>query len=82
MFGSVVIFIQEFDITIIDKLGKVNVVANFLSHLQTPDDLAVMEDNFPNEHLFLLSAQNPWYANTANYLTTGKTPSHFSTKER
>ena len=73
---------QEFDITIVDKLGKENVVADFLSHFQTPDDPAVIEDSFPDEHLFLLSAQNPWYADIANYLTTGRTPPHFSTKEK
>ena len=73
---------QEFNITIIDKPRKANVVADFLSHLQTLDDLAAINDSFPNEHLFLLLAQNPWYADIANYLITGKTPPHFSTKER
>lgn len=73
---------QEFDITIIGKLGKANVVADFLSHLQTLDDHVAKEDSFPNEHLFLLSAKNPCYADIANYLTTSKTPQHFSTKEK
>ena len=73
---------QEFDITIIDKPGKENVVADFLSRLQTPDDLVAIEDSFPNEHLFLLSTQNPWYADIANYLTTVKTPPHFFAKEK
>lgn len=76
------LLMQEFDITIIDKLGKTNVVADFLSRLHVPDDPATIDDNFPNEHLFLLTAHNPWYANIANYLTTGKTPAHFSAKER
>lgn len=74
---------QEFDITIIDKLGKENFVADFLSRLQIPDDPAAIEDSFPDEHLFLmLSTQNPWYADIANYLTIGKTPPHFSAKEK
>lgn len=30
----------------------------------------------------MLSTFNPWYADIANYLTTGRTPSHFSAKER
>lgn len=76
------LLMQEFDITIIDKPGKANFVADFLSRLQTLDDPAAIEDSFPNEHLFLLSAQNPWYADITNYLTTGRTPSHFSAKER
>ena len=74
--------IQEFDITIIDKLGKANVVADFLSWLQTLDDPAAIDDSFLDEHLFLLTTQNPWYADIANYLTIGRTPPHFFAKER
>ena len=73
---------QEFDITIIDKPGKENVVADFLSRLHIPDDPTAIDDSFPNEHLFILIAQNPWYADIANYLTTGRTSPHFSAKER
>lgn len=76
------LLMQEFDITIIDKPGKENVVADFLSQLHTPNDLVAIEDSFLDEHLFLLSTKNPWYANIANYLTIGKTPPHFSAKER
>ncbi len=76
------LLIQESDITIIDKPSKENVVADFLSRLQTPDDPATIEHSFPDEHLFLFSAQNPWYADIANYLTTRKTPPHCSTKEK
>ncbi len=73
---------QEFNITIIDKPSKANVVVDFLSRLQTPDDPVAIEDSFPNEHIFILSAQNPWYADIANSLTTGKTHPHFFAKEK
>ena len=63
---------QEFDITIVDKPGKANVVADFLSWLYILDDPATIDDSFPDEHLFLLATQNPWYADIANYLTTKK----------
>ena len=76
------LLMQEFDITIVDKLGKDNYVVDFLSHLQTPNDHVVIEDSFHDEHLFLLSTQNPWYADIANYLTTERTPPHFSAKEK
>lgn len=76
------LLVQEFNITIVEKIGKENVVAHFLSHLQTPNDPIAIEDNFPNELLFLFSAQNPWYANIDNYLTTSKIPTHFFAKER
>ena len=57
-------------------------VANFLSQLHIPDDPIAIDDIFLDEHLFLLTTQNPWYADIANYLTTGRAPSHFSAKER
>ena len=41
-----------------------------------------VEDSFPDEHLFAVSAQSPWYADVANYLAAGKLPAHFSKKEK
>ena len=40
---------QEFDITIIDKLGKENVIADFLSRFTNNDDNFPLEDSFPDE---------------------------------
>ena len=57
-------------------------VTDFLSWLHTPDDPTAIDDSFSNEHLFLLIAQNPWYVDILNYLTTSRTPPHFSAKER
>lgn len=71
---------QEFDITIVDKPDKANLVAELLSHLHVLEDPAVIEDSFLDELLFLLPTKNPWYANTNNYLTTGRTLVHFSPK--
>lgn len=73
---------QEFDITIVDKPGKVNVVAEFLSWLHVPDDPTTIDDSFLDENLFLLVTQNPWYADIVNYLTIGKMLGYFSTQER
>lgn len=71
---------QEFDITIMEKLGKDNVVADFLSQLHVPENPTVIDDSFLDDHLFLLSAQNPWYADIANYLTIGRILAYFSPK--
>ena len=76
------LLMQEFDITILDKANKANVVAKFLSQLHVPDDPASIDDSFPDEHIFLLLAQNPGYANIMSYLTTRKMPVNFSAKER
>ena len=56
------LLLQEFDITIIDRLGKENVVADFLSHFTNSDDILPVEDSFLDEHLFAISAHSPWYA--------------------
>lgn len=76
------LLMQEFDITIIDKSGKENFVADFLSCLQILANPIAIEDSFLDEHLFLLSTQSPWYVDIANYLTTGQTSPHFSIKEK
>jgi hypothetical protein len=73
---------QEFDITIIDKPGKDNVVADLLSRLIENTDNSPVEDSFPDEHLFAVSSHTPWYADIANYLVAGKFPHHVSPRER
>ena len=72
------LLLQELDITIIDKPGKENVVADFLSRLTNSDDSFPVEDSFPDEHLFALLAQSPWYADVANYLVAGNLPPYMS----
>eukprot|EP00253_Pinus_taeda_P008815 PITA_08815 len=71
----------EFDITIVGRPGKENVVADFLSRLKTNENIPV-DDSFPDEYLFAVSAHSPWYADIANYLVVGKLPSHLSHREK
>ena len=72
------ILLQEFDITIKDRPGKDNPVADFLSRIPRSIDAAAVEDQFPNEHLFGVVVQTPWYADVANYLVAGKLPKHLT----
>ena len=37
-----------------------------------------IEENFPDEQLFQVSVQLPWYDDIVNYLTCGIMPSDFS----
>jgi hypothetical protein len=76
------LLLQEFDITILDKPGRENVVVDFLSRINNEGDVSPMEDTFPDEHLFSLSINTPWFADIANYLAAGKLPQHLSPKER
>jgi hypothetical protein len=75
------LLLQEFDITIVDRPGKENVVVDFLSQL-TPDDDTPIDDSFLDEYLFAVSAHSPWYADIANYLVAGKLPPHLSHREK
>jgi hypothetical protein len=44
------LLLQEFNITIVDKPGKDNVIADFLSRLTNNGDNSPVEDSFPDEH--------------------------------
>jgi hypothetical protein len=68
------LLLQEFNINIIDRLGKDNLVADFLSRMIHLGDNAPVEDNFPDENVFFISTFTLWYADVANYLVTGKMP--------
>ena len=74
--------LQEFDITIIDRPRKENVVADFLSHFTNSDDSLQVEYSFLDEHLFAVLANSPWYADVANYLAIGKLLAHLSKREK
>ena len=76
------LLLQEFDITIIDRPRKENVVADFLSRFTNSDDNLPVEDSFPYEHLLVVSTYSPWYANVTNYLATRKLPAHLSKREK
>jgi hypothetical protein len=41
-----------------------------------------VDDTFPDENLFAISLQTPWFVDIANYLVSRKFPQHFSHKER
>ena len=51
-----------------------------VDHLSRVEKPAVQEEeeNFPDEQLFQLSLQSPWYADIVNFLTCGIMPPEFS----
>ena len=66
-----VLLLQEFDPEIKDKKGSGNVIADHLSRLEitTRNEKGTkIVEIFPDEQLFLLSVQTPWYADIINYL--------------
>lgn len=76
------LLLQEFDINIIDKPRKANLVINFLSRLSHVGEESIIYYFFLDKHLFFLNTQSPWNENFINYLVTRKTPLHFSPREK
>ena len=80
-----VLLLQEFDLEIKDKKGCDNVIADHLSRVErstAEEDKVILTENFPDEHLFKVSFQLPWYADIVNYLTCGVVPSEFSYQQK
>ena len=76
------LLLQEFDITILDKPGKDNVVVDFLSRLTIGDNCTPIEDYFPDDYLFSIYTHSPWYADIANYIVVGKFPHYLSSRDK
>ena len=76
------LLLQEFNVTIVDRPGKSNVVADFLSRLDNPGEATPVNDDFLDEHIFSMSIDSLWFSDIANYLGTGKTPPHLSAREK
>ena len=80
-----VLLMQEFDLEIKDKKGSDNVIADHLSRLEKTaknEKETEIVENFPDEQLFLLSVQTPWYSDIVNYLACRVVPLEFSYQQR
>jgi hypothetical protein len=74
--------LQEFNITILDRLGKENVVIEFIYRINNEGELVPINDNFPDEHLFAISTKSHWFVVIVKYLAIRKLPQRISTKEK
>ena len=80
-----VLLLQEFDLEIKDKRSCDNVIADHLSRVErnkAEEEEAGLTENFPDEQLFQLSFQLPWYADIVNYLACGVVPPEFSYQQK
>ena len=76
-----ILLLQEFDLEIKYKKGSDNVIVDHLSRMEIPTEKergTEIEEIFPDEQLFQVSVQLPWYADIVNYLTCGIMPPDFS----
>jgi hypothetical protein len=77
-----ILLLQELNIIILDRLGKENLVANFISCINHEGDSIPVDDSFSNEHLFSISVNTPWFVDIENYLATRKLLAHLSPHEK
>ena len=80
-----VLLLQEFDLEIKDKKSCDNVIADHLSRFEkniVKEEEMEVSNFFPDEQLFQLSFQLPWYADIVNFLACGVMPLEFSYQER
>ena len=61
------LLLQQFDLKIVDKPQKENVVADFFSKLVLPvGEEGIVDDQMLDEHLFSISTLIPWFDDIAN----------------
>ena len=80
-----VLLLQEFDMEIKDKKGCDNVIADHLSRVEkskVEEEEVELTENFPDEQLFKVSFQLPWYDDIVNYLACGVVPPEFSYQQK
>lgn len=77
------LLLKQFDLTIVDKPRKENVVAYFLSKLSIPaDEEGMVDDWLLDEHIFAISTLSMWFDDRANYLCSDKFPPNLSSREK
>ena len=78
-----ILLYQEFNLTIKDKKGVENVVADHLSRLipETTSEGLPIGDTFPDEQLFAL-VHCLRYTDIVNYLVTGQIPSQWTSQQK
>ncbi|XP_070057655.1 uncharacterized protein [Nicotiana tomentosiformis] len=86
LIGSKVLLLQEFDLEIRDRKETENQVADHLSRLEGAEKKIEGEkivETFPDEQLLATSLEVvPWYADIANYLTSGIVPYDLSSVQK
>ena len=80
-----VLLLQEFDLEIKDKKDCDNVIDDHLSRVEkttVKEEEMEVAKFFPDEQLFQLSFQLPWYADIVKFLACGVMPLEFSYQQR
>ena len=74
-----IVIIKEFDLDFQSAKSKKSLVfAELIAEFPVEEDVAIEEDSFPDEHIFLISTSDPWYGDILFYLQTLKYLATFS----
>ena len=77
------LLLEQFNLTIVDKPCKENVVAYFLFRLYfLAGEEGMVDDQMLDEHLFAISVLFPCFVDIENYLVSAQFPPHLSSKEK
>jgi hypothetical protein len=77
-----ILLFQEFYFEVIVKPGKLNVGPDHLSRVPNGEEPTILEDNFPNTHLFLVQIVDEYFADNIQYLSTGTAPHEYNTAQK
>ena len=81
-----ILLLQEFDLEIRDRKGTENQLANHLSRLenaeQRKEDRIAINESFPDEQLFAIMKEAPWYADYVNYIVSGVLPPDLTSQQK
>jgi hypothetical protein len=82
-FARWIINIQEYDLEFsTPKSKKALVLAELVTTLPSDTTSAPVNTDFPDEHLFYIASDDPWYRDLLVYLRTQKFGNHLSRDDR
>ena len=65
-FNKWIVILQEFDLDFQSAKSKKSLVfAEHIAEFPTEENVAVEDDSFPDEHIFLISTSDPWYGDVS-----------------
>jgi hypothetical protein len=83
IFSQWIIILQEYDLEFsTPKSKKALVLAELVMALPSDTTSTLVNTNFPDEHLFYITSDDPWYNDLHVYLQTQKFGNHLSRDDR
>ena len=81
-FNKWIVILQVFDLDFQSAKSKKSLVfVELIVEFPTEENVAVKDDSFPDEHIFLIATSDPWYGDIIIYLHTLKYPVASSREE-